>query len=77
MISTQYVAMALKIVISEGKTARQTIHHSDKGLPYCSSIYQNELIGNNFILSMTEGYHCYQNTLGERINGILKHQFHP
>jgi hypothetical protein len=24
---------------------------------------------------MTDGYDCDQNTLGERVNGILKHEF--
>ncbi|MDY0781573.1 integrase core domain-containing protein, partial [Tenacibaculum sp. IB213877] len=49
--------------------------HSDRGLQYCSEVYQRELLKNNIIPSMTTGYDCYQNTLAERINGILKNEF--
>ncbi len=27
-------------------------------------------------ISMTEEKHCYENTMAERVNGILKHQFY-
>ncbi|MQP24970.1 DDE-type integrase/transposase/recombinase [Flavobacterium sp. LMO8] len=53
----------------------QLIHHSDRGLQYCSQIYQNELNKNNIITSMTDGYNCYQNALAERMNGVLKQEF--
>jgi transposase InsO family protein len=51
------------------------IHHSDKGLQYCSNEYQELLIGNNIICSMTEKYDPYQNAVAERVNGILKQEF--
>lgn len=50
-------------------------HHSDRGLQYCSQIYQSELAAHDAVASMTEGYDCYQNALAERINGILKQEF--
>ncbi|WP_408024827.1 IS3 family transposase, partial [Tenacibaculum sediminilitoris] len=53
----------------------ELIHHSDRGLQYCSSIYQKALLKNNVKPSMTDGYDCYQNALAERINGILKQEF--
>ena len=56
-------------------TDNQLIHHSDRGLQYCSEVYQSELSKNNSTPSMTTGYDCYQNALAERINGILKHEF--
>lgn len=74
-MSTEHVVMALKMAIKERTTTKQTIHHSDRGLQYCSSTYQNELVSNNLIPSMTDGYDCYQNALAERINGILKNEF--
>ena len=52
-----------------------TIHHSDRGLQYCSQVYQVKLNENGIIPSMTDGYDCYQNPLAERINGILKQEF--
>lgn len=51
------------------------IHHSDRGLQYCSEIYQKVLRENKIKPSMTDGYDCYQNALAERINGILKQEF--
>lgn len=51
------------------------IHHSDRGLQYCSNVYQETLATANIKPSMTDGYDCYQNALAERVNGILKHEF--
>lgn len=51
------------------------IHHSDRGLQYCSQIYQVELRKHGIQPSMTDGYDCYQNALAERVNGILKQEF--
>ena len=56
-------------------TSKEVIHHSDRGLQYCSSLYQTELKRSNVIPSMTDGDDCYQNALAERINGILKGEF--
>lgn len=57
------------------KTTHGLIHHSDRGLQYCSSQYQQVLSENGIPPSMTDGYDCYQNALAERINGILKYEF--
>jgi transposase InsO family protein len=51
------------------------IHHSDRGLQYCSHIYQQTLTKNDIKCSMTESYDPYQNAVAERINGILKQEF--
>src|SRR5690606_20623265 len=53
----------------------ELIHHSDRGLQYCSEPYQQLLNTNKIKCSMTDGYDCYQNALAERINGILKEEF--
>jgi len=45
------------------------IHHSDRGLQYCSSEYQEALHQANMKPSMTDGYDCYQNALAESVNG--------
>jgi transposase InsO family protein len=74
-MSAENVVKALKMAVKNRKTNLQLIHHSDRGLQYCSQIYQNELNKNNIITSMTDGYDCYQNALAERINGILKQEF--
>ncbi|MDO5980422.1 IS3 family transposase [Flavivirga spongiicola] len=51
------------------------IHHSDRGLQYCSNEYQQLLMSNNISSSMTEKYDPYENAIAERVNGILKQEF--
>ena len=51
------------------------IHHSDRGLQYCSNSYQKILAKNKIHCSMTESYDPYQNAVAERVNGILKQEF--
>lgn len=51
------------------------IHHSDKGVQYCSDIYQRALAKYQITTSMTESYDPYANAIAERINGVLKQEF--
>jgi len=51
------------------------IHHSDRGLQYCSNEYQKVLDKNDILPSMTEQYDPYENAIAERVNGILKQEF--
>lgn len=74
-MTAENVVKALQMAIKNRKTNQALIHHSDRGLQYCSSIYQEVLFNNNITPSMTDGYDCYQNALAERINGILKNEF--
>lgn len=74
-ICAENVVQALKMAIAKRVTHNTTIHHSDRGLQYCSSVYQSELNRAKIVPSMTDGYDCYQNALAERINGILKQEF--
>lgn len=74
-LKTEGVLKALKMAIKHRRYNHQLIHHSDRGMQYCSYEYQEELANNNILTSMTDGYDCYQNALAERINGILKDEF--
>lgn len=74
-MSTENVVEALRMAVRHRKTNLPCIHHSDRGLQYCSALYQRKLLKSNIIPSMTDGYDCYQNALAERINGILKQEF--
>lgn len=74
-MSSENVVKALKMAGNKRITRNQLIHHSDRGLQYCSSLYQKELQKLGIRPSMTDGYDCYQNALAERINGILKNEF--
>ena len=52
------------------------IHHSDRGVQYCSKEYVKMLQKFNIVISMTEENHCYENAVAERVNGILKNEFY-
>lgn len=66
---------ALKMAIRGRKYDGELIHHSDRGLQYCSKLYVDELKRNNIKISMTENGSPYENAVAERINGILKDEF--
>ncbi len=74
-MGAEHVVKALRMAVKNRKTRRPLIHHSDRGLQYCSSLYQKTLNEHSINPSMTEGYDCYQNALAERVNGILKQEF--
>ena len=67
---------ALKMAISNREYPQEPlIHHSDRGLQYCSKLYVNHLLKNNIQISMTENGDPYENAIAERMNGILKDEF--
>jgi len=74
-MKTTSVIKAMKTAICGRRTNKELIHHSDRGVQYCSESYQTILRNNNIKPSMTDGYDCYQNALAERVNGILKQEF--
>ncbi|PHR69857.1 MAG: hypothetical protein COA67_09190 [Lutibacter sp.] len=68
--------LALEMAIKNRKyKAQPLIHHSDRGLQYCSDEYQKTLKYSSIKPSMTEQYDPYENAIAERINGILKQEF--
>lgn len=74
-MQTAAVSRALKMALRQRMDRRQLIHHSDRGIQYCSAEYQALHAKHDLICSMTDGYDCYQNALAERVNGILKQEF--
>jgi len=74
-MTAESVVKALRNAAKNKITNNETIHHSDRGFQYCSSLYQQELVKNKIKPSMTDGYDCYQNAIAERVNGILKQEF--
>ena len=68
---------ALKDAMSgaDAKSLRGLIHHSDRGLQYCSGEYTDLLSGSGVTISMTERGDPYENAIAERVNGILKSEF--
>lgn len=51
------------------------IHHSDRGIQYCSNEYTDLLNKNGISISMTENGDPLENAIAERINGILKDEY--
>ncbi len=74
-MAAEQVSKALQMAIGARSSHHRLIHHSDRGLQYCSKLYQQLLTKHSITPSMTEGYDCYQNALAERVNGILKQEF--
>lgn len=74
-MEAETVGQALQMAAEGRLSSLPLIHHSDRGLQYCSSHYQHLLNTHHIRASMTDGYDCYQNALAERINGILKQEF--
>jgi transposase InsO family protein len=67
---------ALNKAIYQAKDIKHLIHHSDRGIQYCSNVYTQILKRNKIDISMTKENHCYENAMAERVNGILKDEFY-
>ena len=74
-LSAESSLRALNMAVKQRKYKKPLIHHSDRGLQYCSNSYQKTLKKKKIIPSMTESYDPYANAIAERVNGILKQEF--
>jgi len=54
---------------------RPLVHHSDRGVQYCSALYTGILKEHIIAISMTENGDPLENALAERMNGIFKDNF--
>jgi transposase InsO family protein len=68
---------ALKMAIDNRRKGCKLVHHSDRGIQYCSAAYVEMLQYNKIDISMTQSGSPYENALAERMNGILKNEFYP
>jgi transposase InsO family protein len=66
---------ALEQAIAELPSDRYPIHHSDRGSQFCSHKYVGRLQERHLPVSMTELNHCAENSVAERMNGILKQEY--
>jgi len=65
--------LALFMAISQlPADCNEIIHHSDRGIQYCSVKYVKVLETHGIKISMTENGDPYENAIAERVNGILK-----
>jgi putative transposase len=76
-LSSESTQKALQMAFSNRiYPERSLMHHSDRGLQYCSAAYIQELRDHRCQVSMTEDGSPYDNAIAERLNGILKDEFY-
>ena len=63
---------ALQRALKDNKVEDGLIHHSDRGVQYCSKEYTSILKRKKAVISMTENGRPSENAMAERVNGILK-----
>lgn len=67
---------ALNMALKRRKgTLSDLIHHSDRGVQYCSGKYVRKLEKNDIKISMTNPGSPHENAIAERVNGILKEEW--
>jgi transposase InsO family protein len=71
-LSAKGCVLALRMALKNNPSYDNLIHHSDRGLQYCSHDYVELLEGNRIKISMTQNGDPLENAMAERVNGILK-----
>lgn len=71
--SLKALEMAIRGIGNSEK--HKIIHHSDRGIQYCSEGYVKLLQDNNILISMTENGDPLENPIAERANGIIKDEY--
>nr|WP_235671062.1 IS3 family transposase [Leptospira interrogans] len=74
-LETEGCIHALKMALAQIPKGKKIIHHSDRGIQFCSKDYTDILLNAGHRISMTEENHCYENPVAERINKTLKFEF--
>ena len=75
-LETAYTAKALQMALSQRESKNGSlVHHSDRGIQYCSHEYVTLLKRNKIKISMTESGDPLENPIAERVNGILKQEY--
>lgn len=73
-LSAKGCVQALKMALKNNPSHDNLIHHSDRGLQYCSHDYVELLTFNKIKISMTQNGDPLENAMAERVNGILKEE---
>ena len=74
-MSAQNTVRALKTALLSRQYDHPLIHHSDRGLQYCSTMYTKTLEDAGIKISMTQDGSPYDNAVAERVNGVLKQEY--
>ena len=71
----EHAISALRMALKAVPDSANIVHHSDRGVQYACHGFLDELRSHKMVSSMTDESHCYQNSIAERVNGILKQEF--
>jgi putative transposase len=71
-LSTDSCLSALRMALATRRSTLPVIHHSDRGIQYCSQVYTALLNKKGIRISMTQSGDPRENAIAERVNGILK-----
>jgi putative transposase len=74
-MDTGSMIKAYEMALKNRKTNNLLIHHTDRGLQYCSQEYIKLSQENGVSISMTENGDPYENALAERMNRTMKEEF--
>ncbi|MCX6309166.1 MAG: IS3 family transposase [Bacteroidia bacterium] len=75
-LSAKHTVKALRMALNQlPEGPLDLIHHSDRGVQYCSSNYVKLLQDRGILISMTENGDPRENAIAERVNGILKDEW--
>lgn len=74
-LNTEGCIQALNMALKEHPENTGLIHHSDRGIQYCSKEYVRILKAHHIRISMTENGDPRENAVAERVNGILKKEW--
>lgn len=74
-MTAESMKAAYAIALEQRQYTHPLIHHSDRGLQYCSEEYVQLSVNALVSISMTENGDPYENALAERMNKTLKEEF--
>jgi transposase InsO family protein len=74
-LSAKSAVEALRMALNNMSDIEDVIHHSDRGIQYCSHEYTALLKNYGIRISMTENSDPLENAVAERINKTLKEEF--
>lgn len=74
-LETRRMKKAFQMALANRSHQGSLIHHSDRGVQYCSSEYVDLALANQVQISMSQQADPYENALAERMNRTLKEEF--
>ncbi len=76
-LQTVHTIAALEMALKSmaGLVTHNIIHHSDRGIQYCSQGYVKLLGDKGIKISMTQSGDPLENPVAERVNGIIKEEY--